>query len=206
MSIANTLAQYLAGEFDNQEQAQAEPVWYVHLRLWQRPLPRPLFGRDRIGFFLEQANAFTPARPYRQRLLEICPPLMPDSPFQLQYYMLRNPAAFRGAGQNPTLLQELTEDDIQFLPGCLLQVSSEPIDARRYRFHAKPPPQAQCRFSDRGIVRQISLGLMAAPEQFWSYDKGIDPQTGRALWGAILGPYQFAKIDDFADQLPVQID
>jgi hypothetical protein len=55
-------------------------------------------------------------------------------------------------------------------------------------------------------VRQISLGLMAAPEQFWSYDKGIDPQTGRALWGAILGPYQFAKIDDFADQLPVQID
>jgi hypothetical protein len=129
---------------------------------------------------------------------------MPDSLFQVQYYMLRNPAAFRGAGQNPTLLQELTEDDIQFLPGCLLQVSSEPIDAQRYRFDAKPPPQAQCRFSYRGAVRQISLGFMAAPEQFWSYDKGIDPQTGRALWGAILGPYQFAKVADFAGQLPAK--
>ena len=51
-------------------------------------------------------------------------------------------------------------------------------------------------------MRQVSLGVMAAPEQFWSYDKGIDPQTGRALWGAILGPYQFAKVADFSDGLP----
>ena len=34
-----TFGRYLAGEFENQRQAQAEPVWYVHLRLWLRPLP-----------------------------------------------------------------------------------------------------------------------------------------------------------------------
>ncbi len=27
-----TLANYLAGEFDNREQALAEPAWYVNLR------------------------------------------------------------------------------------------------------------------------------------------------------------------------------
>ncbi|MDY7021511.1 MAG: CpcT/CpeT family chromophore lyase, partial [Cyanobacteriota bacterium] len=33
------LARYLAGEFDNIAQASAEPVWYVPLYLWHRPLP-----------------------------------------------------------------------------------------------------------------------------------------------------------------------
>ena len=70
------------------------------------------------------------------------------------------------------------------------------------RFYAQAPPPAQCQFSYRGVVRQVPLGFMAAPEPFWSYDKGIDPQTGRTLWGAILGPYQFAKVADFSDGLP----
>ncbi|MDJ0561083.1 MAG: CpcT/CpeT family chromophore lyase, partial [Microcystis sp. M53599_WE4] len=44
-----TFGRYLAGEFENQRQAQAEPVWYVHLRLWLRPLP--LFREDSIALF-----------------------------------------------------------------------------------------------------------------------------------------------------------
>ena len=45
------LAQYMAGEFDNREQALAEPTWYVHLRMWQRPLPVPLFSEPSIALF-----------------------------------------------------------------------------------------------------------------------------------------------------------
>ncbi|MBV8887772.1 MAG: hypothetical protein JO235_27770 [Chroococcidiopsidaceae cyanobacterium CP_BM_RX_35] len=45
------LAHYLTGKFDNQEQATAEPAWYVHLRLWQRPVP--LFTEDSITLFAE---------------------------------------------------------------------------------------------------------------------------------------------------------
>ncbi len=40
------LGEYLAGEFDNREQAIGEPIWYVHLRLWQRPVN--LFTEDSI--------------------------------------------------------------------------------------------------------------------------------------------------------------
>ncbi|MFM6193835.1 MAG: CpcT/CpeT family chromophore lyase [Planktothrix sp.] len=43
-----TLAEYMAGEFDNQAQALADPVWYVHLRLWHRPVPVSLFAE--FGF------------------------------------------------------------------------------------------------------------------------------------------------------------
>jgi len=61
-----TLAQYLTGEFDNREQAIAEPVWYAHLKLWHCPVP--LFTKDSITLFAEQANVLTLDQPYRQRL------------------------------------------------------------------------------------------------------------------------------------------
>jgi hypothetical protein len=31
-----TLAQWLAGEFENRSQALDQPAWFVHLRLWHR--------------------------------------------------------------------------------------------------------------------------------------------------------------------------
>ena len=45
------LARYMAGEFDNREQAIADPAWYVHLHLWQRPVP--LFLEDSFTLFAE---------------------------------------------------------------------------------------------------------------------------------------------------------
>ncbi|VXD14111.1 conserved hypothetical protein [Planktothrix serta PCC 8927] len=36
-----------------------------------------------------------------------------------------------------------------------------------------------------------------------SYDKGIDPTTGKALWGALLGQFQFQKRCCFASELPL---
>ncbi len=64
------LAHYLAGEFDNRTQAIADPVWYVHLRLWMRPLPFLLFPNS-ITLFAEQANALTLDQSYRPRFLQL---------------------------------------------------------------------------------------------------------------------------------------
>ena len=58
------LADYLSGEFDNREQALAEPIWYVHLRLWQRPIP--LFSEDSMTLFAEQASVVNLERPDRK--------------------------------------------------------------------------------------------------------------------------------------------
>ncbi|HEY9302185.1 MAG TPA: CpcT/CpeT family chromophore lyase, partial [Phormidium sp.] len=65
------LAQYMAGEFDNREQALADPTWYVHLRLWQRPLPIPLFSEPSIALFAEQANILELDKPYRPRIVQL---------------------------------------------------------------------------------------------------------------------------------------
>ena len=190
-ALISTLAHCLWGEFDNREQAIADPIWFVHLKAWHRPVN--LFAQDSFTVFAEQANVLQLDQAYRQRLLRIqSAEDDPQFPLKVQYYRFKNPSAFLGAGQHPELLENLTEDHIEVLPGCILQVTHTQI-LQDSHFKALPPANARCCFPYQGEIRQVSLGFEASSEKFLSYDKGIDPDTDKALWGAILGAYEFTK-------------
>ncbi|KOP22699.1 chorismate mutase [Hapalosiphon sp. MRB220] len=190
-----SLAQYLAGEFDNREQALAEPAWYVHLRLWQ--IPTPLFSEDSMTLFAEQANIVKLDQPYRQRIMRLTLGYDQDAPLKVQYYMPKDPAALRGAGRNPSLLQSLTSDKLDLLPGCVLNVSQETLAPNQYKFIANPPGNTRCCFSYAGNTIQVSLGFEVSQQELKTYDKGIDPDTGSATWGAIMGPYRYTKREQY---------
>ncbi|MCL1464438.1 chromophore lyase CpcT/CpeT [Argonema galeatum A003/A1] len=194
------LARYMAGEFDNRDQAIDSPAWYVHLRLWQRPVP--LFLSDSLTLFAEQANYLYPDKAYRQRIMRLQHSNDSRSSIQVQYYAIEDPSSMIGAGRNPELLKTLSSDRIELLPGCTLSVTQGPIAQSAYHFQASLPPNARCCFNYRDETYQVSLGFEATPEQFLSYDKGIEPETGIALWGAIIGPYRFSKRQDFSAELP----
>ncbi|MBF2015222.1 MAG: chromophore lyase CpcT/CpeT [Rivularia sp. T60_A2020_040] len=187
----STLKEYLAGEFDNKQQAIAEPAWYVRLHMWQRPVP--LFQEDSLTLFAEQANILNLEQPYRQRLLRITQHIA-DASFKVQYYMFKNPAAWRGAGRNFELLKSLTSEQVDILPGCVLKVNVETIAPNQYKFIAKPIPDTHCTFDYDGKTVEVSLGFEATQNEFLSYDKGIDRETRKATWGAILGPYRYTKL------------
>ncbi len=189
------LARYLAGEFDNREQAIAEPVWYVHLRLWQRPVP--LFSDDSVTLFAEQANVLYSDQPYRQRLMRLRQPSDLQAPLHVQYYSFQDPTAVSGAGCQPDRLQKISEGAIDLLPGCVLQITQPQPGT----FIATPPTNSKCFFTYQGEKRQVALGFEAKEGTFASYDKGIDIETGRAIWGAIMGPYRFIKRQDFSQEL-----
>lgn len=190
-----TLASHLAGEFENREQSASEPVWYVHLRLWQRPVA--LFGEDSITLFAEQANIMNLQNPYRQRLMRLQPaPESPDT-LRVQYYEFKDPASVKGAGSNPDLLKSVTFEQINLLPGCVLNVRLTEGD----RFIAQPPDGARCCFNYQGEVRQVVLGFEASADQYLTYDKGIDPKTDKALWGAMMGPYNYTKTQNYTHEL-----
>ena len=109
-----------------------------------------------------------------------------------------DPGALSGAGCNPALLKTLTPDQFELLPGCLLTVTQQQLAPNRYHFCAALPPDTRCCFTYRGNTQQVSLGFEATNEEFLSYDKGIDPTTGKATWGAVLGPFLFRKRQNFA--------
>ena len=188
------LGRYLAGEFDNREQAIADPVWYVHLRLWQRPIN--LFSEDSLTLFAEQANILNLDQPYRQRIMRLRPGLDQAS-LHVQYYMPQDPAALKGGGSNPALLNHLTPDQLDLLPGCILTVTPETLIPNSYKFTAVPPPDTCCSFTYLGNTIQVSLGFAVTETEFHSYDKGIDPATGKATWGAIFGPYRYTKREQY---------
>jgi hypothetical protein len=187
-----TLADYLVGEFDNREQSLAEPAWFVHLRLWHIKIP--LFTEDSLTLFAEQANVLKLDRPYRQRIIRFIPTSDPYAPVKVQYYMPKEPDALRGGGRNLDLLNLLTEEQIDFLPGCILTVTQEKLLNNSYKFSATAPPESRCNFDYAGSTVQVSLGFEATETEFLSYDKGIDSTTGKATWGAILGPYRYTKL------------
>ena len=190
------LGEYLAGEFDNREQAIGEPVWYVHLRLWQRPVN--LFTEDSITLFAEQANVINLDKPYRQRIIRLRQRSDSDISLEVQYYMPQDPGTLIGAGHNPTLLNTLTPEQLDLLPGCILTVTQETLARDRYKFTTTPLPETRCSFSYLGNSVYVSLGFEATAAEFHSYDKGIDPATGKATWGAIMGPYRYTKRNQYS--------
>mgnify|MGYP002777057039 CR=1 FL=1 len=189
-----TIAQYLAGEFENRAQSAAEPIWYVPLRLWQRPIS--LFQADSVTLFAEQANFINLHQPYRQRLMRLTQTALQPEALQVQYYGFKHPSQFRGAGQTPELLKTLTEADVEELPGCVLEVSGRWLPTGT-RFVATPPEAACCQFQYDGKIGQVALGFEVSADEYLTFDKGIDPKTGQALWGAIMGPYRYQKTQNY---------
>lgn len=197
-----TLAQYLAGVFENREQAIAEPVWYVSLRLWHHPLPMRLFPEPGISFFAEQANRLKLNQPYRQRIFHLTQ--QDQQTLQAQYYMPKQPQALRGAGQNPEILNHLTPEQLECLPGCRLTITWKTLIAQQYQFNAIINESDRCCFTYQNQLSQVEIGFTATPNEFLSFDRGIDPNTGTAIWGALMGPYRFTKQQDFACHLVLE--
>ncbi len=182
------LAEWLVGEFDNKAQSMEEPAWYVPLRLWHRPLPHRIHGN--LAIFAEQSNFLKLELPYRQRILAL--ESIGDS-LAVQFWAFKDPARFLGAGANPDLLAQATESELEALPGCRLEVV---FAGDRYK--AMPAPESRCYFNYDGKQRQVILGFESTAEQFLSYDRGVDPETGQSLWGAMMGPYRHQKCASYS--------
>lgn len=183
------LASWMAGEFENRAQAKAEPVWYPHIRVWQRPVQ--LFDQG-IALFLEQASALSLDRPYRQRLLHLS-----QSPTAAaitgQYYALTNPGEFQGASRDLERLRLLQLDSLERLPTCRLTIACQPGSQR---FEAQAGEEL-CSFTYGGQQRFVQLGFTIRQSQgeteLQVHEKGVDPSTGKGLWGALMGPFKLIK-------------
>ncbi|MEO1297451.1 MAG: chromophore lyase CpcT/CpeT [Cyanobacteria bacterium J06636_16] len=192
----NELGHCLAGVFQNRQQALENPAQFVHLRLWICPVV--LFREDSHTFFMEQASASFTQPPYRQRLLRI---RWLGDHLTAEYYALKQPQSFQGAAQATERLANLAESDLQPLIGSRLRVTSHAC-TNTTRFEARQLPGEWCQFTIEGRVKYVELGFDAIaptarqePAAFLMYDKGIDPENGKAIWGALQGPFQLEKIE-----------
>jgi hypothetical protein len=198
MNKLETLAQYLAGEFENREQALLQPAWYVNLRLWLRPVN--IFTDQSISLFAEQANIVNINQPYRPRLLRLKYSETEPETLEVEHYKFKDINYVKGAGNNREILAKITPEQIEFLPNCTLKVETE-IRGNGYQFKALPTTEKPCTFSYENKEYQVKLGFEVNEKELLTFDKGIDKDTGKAIWGALMGPYIYQKIRDFSSEI-----
>jgi hypothetical protein len=198
MNKLETLAQYLAGEFENREQALLQPAWYVNLRLWLRPVN--IFTDQSISLFAEQANIVNINQPYRPRLLRLKYSETEPETLEVEHYKFKDINYVKGAGNNREILAKITPEQIEFLPNCTLKVEIETRESG-YHFKALPTTEKPCSFSYENKEYQVKLGFEVNEKELLTFDKGIDKDTGKAIWGALMGPYIYQKIRDFSSEI-----
>lgn len=188
-----TLARWMAADFSNQLQAFENPPLYAHIRVFMRPLPLSLL--DGVSLFLEQAYDYMLHDPYRVRVLKL---IEVGDHIKIENYTVKDEQKFYGASRNLELLQTLTAEDLEKLPGCDMIV-----EWTGNGFKGKVEPGKACKVFRKGQETYLDNTFEIDEEKFISFDRGRDPVTDEHVWGSIAGPFYFVRRASFADEVKV---
>lgn len=186
------LARLLAADFSNQAQAFENPPFFAHIRVAMRPLPIDLL--QGVSLFLEQAYDISMSQPYRLRVLKFLPQ---DGYIEIENYQVSNEEEFYGAARHPAKLAELRPERLHKMVGC-----SHFAEAKGDGFHGYVQPGKQC-IVHRNEAETYLAGTFEVDERrFSSLDRGCDPLTDKLVWGSVAGPFEFVRVQSFADEVP----
>jgi hypothetical protein len=186
-----TLAQWMAADFTNQEQAWANPPLFAHIRVCMRPLPTSLL--DGTSLFLEQAYDFMLNTPYRLRVLKL---LLVGDRIELENYKVKDEEAFFGASRDSKRLQTLTRDRLEKMEGCDMFVD---WTGSGYKGYIKPGKNCLVVRNEKTTYLDNSFEI--DENQLLSIDRGLDPETDEIVWGSLAGPFEFKRKDSFASEV-----
>ncbi|QPN69089.1 chromophore lyase CpcT/CpeT [Synechococcus sp. CBW1108] len=189
-SSLERLVRMLSGGFSNQDQAFENPPLYAHILVKFRPLPQLEPG----SLLLEQSYAINPAAPYRIRVLR--------AERQAGQLIIHNQALiddqrFWGAVDDPERRSQIQASDLRQLQGCAYLVQEEGEG-----FIGEVEPGCRCLVERKGATSYLVSRLELNPTGMRTIDRGHDPQTHEHLWGSLAGPFEFARTDDYSNELP----
>jgi CpeT protein len=185
------LAQWMAGEFSNQQQSTEEPQHYAHIRIFFRPLPFEFFNA--IGFYSEQVYDYDLWSPYRQgvhRLVERAA----DS--YIENYSLKDQMLYAGAAREPEILKTITTDCLERRCNCSMIFQRE-----GGLFRGQVEPGNKCLIERNGAMTYLISDVEITETTWVSLDQGMDIQTHQKIWGSAYGMLKFEKVTSFADEI-----
>ena len=189
-SSLERLVRMLSGGFSNQDQAFENPPLYAHILVKFRPLAQLEPG----SLLLEQSYAINPAAPYRIRVLR--------AERQAGQLIIHNQALiddqrFWGAVDDPERRSQIQASDLRPLQGCAYLVQEEGEG-----FIGEVEPGCRCLVERKGATSYLVSRLELNPTGMRTIDRGHDPQTHEHLWGYLAGPFEFARTDDYSNEIP----
>jgi len=184
------LVRMLSGGFSNQAQAFDNPPLYAHILVRIRPLPQLAPG----SLLLEQSYALDPASPYRIRVLR---PERRGEELVIHNQAITDDQRFWGAVEDRALRQRIEPEDLRPLEGCTYVVREQGEG-----FVGEVEPGCRCLVERKGRTAYLVSRLELSPNRMLTIDRGHDPVSHEHLWGSLAGPFEFARTDDFSDEIP----
>ncbi|MBO85089.1 MAG: hypothetical protein CL927_06995 [Deltaproteobacteria bacterium] len=177
------LERLLIGFYDSSEQATTSRDYY-NIMLTMCPVSLPGLG-ERV-LYVEQASADTPRQPYRQRLYAIVPGAT-ESQAISRVYELAGPGSFVGACEDAENFA-VDMDRVLLLEGCDVT-----LDWDGTQFVGGTDGDS-CG-TDFGGATYATSEIVLDEDILVSWDRGYDA-SGRQVWGATGGGYQFIRHTD----------
>jgi CpeT protein len=189
-----TLAQWMAGDFSNRQQAFDNAKLFAHIHVFFRPLPWDFF--EGIGFYSEQVYDYDLWSPYRQGVHRF---VDRGDHIYIENYGLIEPMLYAGAAREPSILGTITTAALKPRCGCAM-VFRRSGDC----FIGSVEPGRQCIIPKQGIDTYLVSEVEVTATTWNSLDRGFDPATEDVVWGSEHGPLQFTKAQSFADEVPLR--
>jgi hypothetical protein len=190
-----TLAQWLAGDHSNWEQAIDNPPFFAHIRVGIRALPNPITD-DGVWLFLEQAYDYELNHPYRTAVLHL---VFQNDRIEMINYRLKNAETFFGASRDRDRLKILDIDAIEQLQGCTQWVDR----TDQQTFKGAVEPGKKCCINRKGVDTYLAIEFEVTENTYSSLDRGYDIVTDERVWGSIAGAFQFVKKTSFSNEITI---
>ncbi|MFN9467386.1 MAG: chromophore lyase CpcT/CpeT [Pseudanabaena sp.] len=190
-----TLAQWLAGDHSNWEQAIDNPPFFAHIRVGIRALPNPITD-DGVWLFLEQAYDYELNHPYRTAVLHL---VFQNDRIEMINYRLKNAETFFGASRDLDRLKVLDINAIEQLQGCTQWVDR----ADHQTFKGAVEPGKKCCINRKGVDTYLAIEFEVTENTYSSLDRGYDIVTDERVWGSIAGAFQFVKKTSFSNEITI---
>ena len=184
-SDLDSLASWLSGSFSSQVQAQGDTN-FVNVRLEMIPIWPD--RRDGYWFYVEQALANYPQKPYRQRIYHVS--RVNDSTFQSNIYLLNSPEQFIGFWEKGISLTNLSPDSLIFREGCSIFLKKTDTSTFQGKTIGK-----ECISNLKG-ASYATAEVIVRPDMLISLDRGYN-EFDKQVWGSKTEGYIFKKIKKY---------
>lgn len=176
----NKLVSYMEGTYSSLAQSEADTN-YLHITLDMKQIwPE---NKDGAWLYVEQTAAWTPGKPYRQRVYHL--QQIDDTTFTSSIMSMPNPKKYIRGHLNTEIFNQMTSDSLTALEGCALTlIYNDGVFAGRTK-------EGACKNS-WGEASYATSIVEISPDVLYSWDQGWNDEKEQ-VWGATLGGYQFVK-------------
>ncbi|NPD44869.1 MULTISPECIES: chromophore lyase CpcT/CpeT [unclassified Lentimicrobium] len=174
------LVSYMEGAYSSLAQSEADTN-FLHITLDMKQIwPQ---NKDGAWLYVEQTAAWTPGKPYRQRVYHL--QKIDDTTFTSSIMTMPNPKKYIGGHLNTEIFNEITSDSLTALEGCALTL------IYKDGVFAGSTEEGACKNS-WGEANYATSIVEISPELLYSWDQGWNNKKEQ-VWGATSGGYKFVK-------------